>query len=174
MRIAAKVLNAVETIIIVLIVAAAMLLTVPKALGLYPYVVLSGSMEPTVHVGSMAYINTKDTDVKVRDIIMYQANESTMVIHRINAINDDGTFEMKGDANEDIDFVPVSQEQVRGTYVFSVPGLGYAVTNVKLPHIIIGAIWIIIIHIAAWKLSEFAEEEEDEYEDDDDDDYDYE
>lgn len=173
MRIVSKILNALETVVIVLIVAVALLLTLPKAIGYYPFIVLSGSMEPTVHVGAMAYINTRDTDVKQGDIVMYQANESTMVIHRIHGYNEDGTMEMKGDANEDIDFVPVSQEQIKGTYVFSVPMLGYAVANVKAPHIIIAVIWILFLHIAAWKIGEYVENEEDD-DDDDDDSYDYE
>ena len=166
MKVAAKIFNALETLIIVLIVAAAMLLTVPKLFGYYPYVVLSGSMEPTVHVGAMAYIDTKDTDVSQGDIVMYQANETTMVIHRIAGYNDDGTLIMKGDANEDVDFVPVTQAQVQGQYAFSVPGLGFAVAKIRLPHIIIGVIWIIIIHILAWKLGDDDDnddEEEDEF-----------
>lgn len=97
----------------------------PFAFGIKPYMVLSGSMEPEINVGALAYINTKDTDVAEGDIIAFDEGGEITVIHRIVHENDDGTFETKGDANKDKDFVPISQDQIVGTVVYDIPQLGY-------------------------------------------------
>jgi signal peptidase len=153
-------------------------------MGFYPFVVLSGSMEPKVHTGAVAYINLNDTNVQPGDIVMYQTGESIYVIHRIKEIDSNGLYVMKGDANENVDFIPVSQEKIRGKFMFSIPGLGYLISKIKRVHVVIGVIWVVILHLlAAWFNKLAADEEkarnrrydgEDDDEDDEDDDYDYE
>ena len=58
--------------------------------GYKPYVVLSGSMEPNIHVGSLAVVNTHYNydDVKVEDIIAYETPTSIAVTHRVINIED--------------------------------------------------------------------------------------
>lgn len=112
-------------IILYLLVAIA-----PIVFGIQPFMVVSGSMEPTIHTGALVYVNTKDTDVDTGDIIAFtEGNDNEMtVIHRVVADNNDGTLTTKGDANENEDFAPIKAEQVVGTVVFNIPKLGY-VTN---------------------------------------------
>lgn len=53
--------------VIVLIVAAAFI--APKFVGIMPYIVKSGSMEPQIHTGAVAFIDTHEKNVAVGDVI---------------------------------------------------------------------------------------------------------
>lgn len=107
-------------------------LIIPMILGYTPRVVKSGSMEPAIKTGAVAYNNThaKVEDVKVGDIIVFQI-EDAYVTHRVIAINDDNTFTTKGDANKTEDLEHVSHDKFRGKTAFSIPYLGYALDVVQ-------------------------------------------
>ena len=64
-----------------------------------PYVVLSGSMEPVIPVGSVVIIDQSKTAVSARDIAAFSRNGQT-VTHRIIKETEDG-FITKGDANKE-------------------------------------------------------------------------
>ena len=107
----------------------------PKAFGIEPYVVLSGSMEPEIQTGSMAYVNQRihPYNVHTGDIITYQISDNT-VTHRI--IEETLTTVLtKGDANEEADFSPVSRDSIIGKYLFSIPYLGYVYEHLSSPYL---------------------------------------
>lgn len=104
--------------------------------GYKPYVVLSGSMEPQIQTGSIVMIDENDTDVEINDIIAYQLDNEMAVTHRV-IDKQDGNFITKGDANEVEDLNPVSEQQVIGTYMFSVPKVGYVVTEIQTKPVIL-------------------------------------
>lgn len=94
-----------------------------------PYVVLSGSMEPSIHTGSVAYVNTniKGDDIKVGDIIAFNINGMN-VTHRVASINEnERTIITKGDANKSADYEPISIDGVFGKTEFAIPYVGYIV-----------------------------------------------
>lgn len=95
--------------------------------GVKPYVVVSGSMEPTLNIGDIVFIGkTSFNDVKVSDIVAYY-DGNNIVVHRVVKIkNDDGkvTLKLKGDANDNIDPIDVTKELFIGSVVFKVPKLG--------------------------------------------------
>ena len=68
--------------------------------GYKHYYIVSASMEPTImtHQWITGY-TIEPEDIKVGDIVSYQAKDK-VVIHRVIAINNDGTFEFKGDNNK--------------------------------------------------------------------------
>ena len=68
-----------------LIVLLALALVGVRALGLTPYAVLSGSMEPTYHVGSLIYVKKVDPrEVQVGDPITFVVNDDLLVAtHRV-------------------------------------------------------------------------------------------
>ena len=68
-----------------LIVLLALALVGVRALGLTPYAVLSGSMEPTYHVGSLIYVKKVDpAEVQVGDPITFVVNDDLLVAtHRV-------------------------------------------------------------------------------------------
>jgi signal peptidase len=74
--------------ILVLLIVLAALLIVPRFLGITPMAVLSGSMEPTYHVGSMLYVKSETPEnIKQGDPITFKINDNTMVTHRVIAID---------------------------------------------------------------------------------------
>ncbi|MBR5981218.1 MAG: signal peptidase I, partial [Firmicutes bacterium] len=106
MRTLKKIWNAVATVFVVLIVILAMALVGARLVGFRVFSVLSGSMEPTYHVGSLIYVKNVDPqEIKVGDPITFVLDESLAVAtHRVVEIHtgDDGMlrFKTKGDAND--------------------------------------------------------------------------
>ena len=87
-----KVLNVISTILVAIVVVLALLLVGARFIGLNVYTVLSGSMEPTYHVGSLIYVKDVDTDeLKAGDVITYMLDEDTIVTHRIVDVIPDET-----------------------------------------------------------------------------------
>ena len=119
------------------VVILAVLLVGTKLIGLTPYTVLSGSMEPEYHVGSVIYVTkVEPEELKERDCITYHMSNGSVVTHRIievkKADNGELTFRTKGDANENPDgYQPASS--VIGKAVFSIPYLGYLSDFVQRP-----------------------------------------
>ena len=111
-----------------------------RLIGLRPYVVLSGSMEPNYHVGSLIYVKSVDyKQLEVGDDITFMLDEDTVVTHRIIEIlvdeEDPDTirYTTKGVANDAEDGTPVHYKNVIGKPVFSVPYLGYVSNFIQQP-----------------------------------------
>ena len=135
-----KILNVISTILVAIVVVLALLLVGARFIGLNVYTVLSGSMEPTYHVGSLIYVKDVDTDeLKAGDVITYMLDEDTIVTHRIADVIPDETdpsiirFQTKGDANDSADGSLVHYKNVIGTPVFSIPKLGYLANYIQKP-----------------------------------------
>ncbi len=124
-----KLLSAIGTILLVLAIIACLGLSVPRFAGIDQYVVISGSMEPAIPVGSMVYSTQTDpSTLEAGDIIVFYSTEagSTPVTHRVVENNvADGEIITKGDANAQNDMSPVIYSNVVGKLVLHVPMLGY-------------------------------------------------
>ena len=127
-----KLWSVLSTLIVIAVVALAILLAGGRIVGLTPYVVLSGSMEPTYHTGSLIYDKKVDPfTLKEGDVITFMVSEDTLATHRIVGVVPDedepGTirFRTKGDANDAEDGTLVHYKNVVGTPVFTIPYLGY-------------------------------------------------
>ena len=101
-----------------------------RAMGLATFVVTGGSMEPTIHKGSLV-IDEPVTAEKLRlgDVITFDHYDQTTT-HRIVGVEGSATgsmFSTKGDANEVTDPEPLSFPGRVGLVKLAVPGLGYAV-----------------------------------------------
>lgn len=122
-----KAYNIFTSILLWVLVAIVGILFIPSLMGLTPLAVLSGSMEPTYHVGSVVFVKEEAPEsITVGEPITYKLTENTMVTHRVIAIDPTNqTFITKGDANDAEDAAPVSWANLVGVPVFSVPLLGY-------------------------------------------------
>ena len=127
-----KLWSVLSTLIVIAVVALAILLAGVRIVGLTPYVVLSGSMEPTYHTGSLIYDKKVDPfTLKEGDVITFMVSEDTLATHRVVGVVPDedepGTirFRTKGDANDAEDGTLVHYKNVVGTPVFTIPSLGY-------------------------------------------------
>jgi signal peptidase len=102
-----------------------------QIIGLKPVVVLSGSMEPAIKTGSLAFIDTSDRDVFVGDVISFRAG-NLLVSHRVIEITAQG-YKTKGDNNDVADAGIVKDSCVEGKILFSVPGAGYFLKTAAVP-----------------------------------------
>ena len=135
-----KVWNIISGTLMALVVILALLLVGARLVGLQVFDVLSGSMEPTYHTGSVIYVKEVDpTDIQVGQVITFKRDGTTVVTHRVVEIvtdEDDPTaisFRTKGDANESEDGGLVTSQNVIGTPVFTIPYLGYVAEYVQNP-----------------------------------------
>ena len=96
---------------------------IPSVFGYKPFIVLSGSMEPTIMIGDIAIIKEIKADkLNVGDIIAFRSGNS-VITHRI--IEKDGEeFITKGDNNNTEDRYPVKSESIEGIYVRRIAQLG--------------------------------------------------
>ena len=135
-----KVWNVVSTVLVVLVVLLAVALVGVRLVGLTPYVVLSGSMEPTYHTGSLIYVKKVDPfTIEPGTPITFMMDEDTIATHRVVGVvpdEEDSTvirFRTKGDANDAEDGTLVHYKNVIGTPVFSIPYLGYVSDYITNP-----------------------------------------
>lgn len=80
-----KLWSFVTTLLVVIVVILAILLVGVRVVGLTPYAVLSGSMEPTYHVGSLIYVREiEPAQIEVGTPITFVVNEDLLVAtHRV-------------------------------------------------------------------------------------------
>lgn len=93
--------------------------------GIFPYIVLSGSMEPSIPTGSVIFVQTREIFVQPGDVILYTGSAGN-VTHRV-VKDQNEVYLTKGDANSTCDSLPVKKEQIKGKVLFHIPGLGYVV-----------------------------------------------
>lgn len=163
---ARRVYHIVTTAVMVVAIVLALALVGVRVIGLDVYTVLSGSMEPTYHTGSVIYVKPCDaSEVQVGDPITFVLNEDLVVAtHRVIEIDaEQGAFYTKGDANEAADGSPVLYENLIGKPVFSIPYLGYLADYVQSPpgmYVAIAACAVLILLTFLPDL--FAKDEEEE------------
>lgn len=103
--------------------------TLPMPFGYGAAVVLTGSMEPTIHVNDVILVAEQPTYAE-NEIAVYQSG-NILVVHRILDITD-GMVTTKGDANNAPD-APVELSSVKGKVVGVIPGVGGIVKIMKTP-----------------------------------------
>ena len=159
----------------------AVLMVVPSLLGYERYVIVSGSMEPTLSVGTVVYDEVVPVDaIAVGDIITFvpppEFGIDDPVTHRVvqvSTVEEGGShpgerlFRTKGDNNEDVDpwrMVLDGPDQARVEH--HVPYVGYfymalQVRWVQLLVIVVPAIALVTyILVTLWRVSGDAVREE--------------
>ena len=99
--------------------------------GIRFFIVLSGSMQPTINMGDAIVVKAcAPEDVRVGDIITFAVDSRAFVTHRVQEIltelngEQDLRFVTKGDANNVRDMDPVEPHQLVGKVSGQVPKLG--------------------------------------------------
>lgn len=122
-----KVFRIISNVLMVLMVAAVLILVVPRLFGVKMFGVLSGSMEPAYSVGDLIYaVPTDAGKIEEGDVISFLLNDDgTVATHRVVEIDrENKQVYTKGDANELSDGRPVSYENILGVVKFSIPVVG--------------------------------------------------
>ena len=85
MKVFRKLWSVITTLLVTVMVILAILLVGVRVVGLTPYAVLSGSMEPTYHVGALIYVKDVDpADITVGMPITFVVNEDLLLAtHRV-------------------------------------------------------------------------------------------
>ena len=85
MKVLRKLWSVISTLLVIVMVILAVLLVGVRVVGLTPYAVLSGSMEPTYHVGALIYVKDVDpADITVGMPITFVVNEDLLLAtHRV-------------------------------------------------------------------------------------------
>lgn len=135
-----KIWSIATTVVVCAAVLLAVLLAGVRLLGLQAFTVLSGSMEPNYHVGSIIYVKkVEPTTLQAGDVISFMLNENTVATHRIVEVvpdEEDPTvlrFRTKGDNNAIEDSNLVHYKNVLGKVVGTIPYLGYVSDFVQHP-----------------------------------------
>ena len=155
MKALGKLWNVVSSVIVALIVILAILLGGVRLVGLRPFAVLSGSMEPAYHVGALIYVKSCDpSEVQVGDAITFVLDaDLNVATHRVIEIDAENQhFYTKGDANDAPDGSPVYYKNLIGRPVFTIPYLGYFSDWISNPPglyvgITAGAVFLILLFL---------------------------
>ena len=154
-----KIWNLFTTILVVMAVLLAVALVGARLAGLGVYTVLSGSMEPVYHTGSLLYVKNVDTaEIKEGQVITFMLSEDLVATHRVVEVvpdEEDPTvirFRTKGDANDAVDGSLVHYKNVIGTPIFSIPYLGYVANYIQNPPgtyiaIAVGAVLLLLVFL---------------------------
>ncbi|OGH04592.1 MAG: signal peptidase I [Candidatus Levybacteria bacterium RBG_16_35_11] len=101
-------------------------------LGIKSFVVLSGSMQPTIPQGSIVFTQ-KSPYYGKEEIIAFQQGDVAVTHRIIDIVSKDNaqSYITKGDANNSADTNLVQKEKVLGTYLISIPYVGRFVLFLK-------------------------------------------
>lgn len=128
------------------------------AAGYRTVAVYSGSMEPVLHVGALAFVESIDSaDVRVGDVITFQdpTTPGRLITHRVvKRFRHEGelVYGTKGDANAVADPWTIALPGTVGRLRFDVPVAGYALVYAKTREVRLALILLFSGLLLAWLL----------------------
>jgi signal peptidase I len=133
----------------------------PPLVGGRTLVIISGSMEPTIHIGAAAVLRSVPaSDLRVGDVIARTPASAGAIpiVHRIAEITErDGqrVYITKGDANQTADNEAFTLPAKAWLVSYNIPVAGYVVNFISRPFglflfIIIPALLLVVLKVAEW------------------------
>ncbi|BBF44567.1 signal peptidase SipW, required for TasA secretion [Lachnospiraceae bacterium KM106-2] len=146
------------------VVGVLVVLLVPRVFGYETYAVLSGSMEPTYHVGSIVYVDKISVDkIKLKDPVAFRLDKDTVATHRVIKIDKEKKLiYTKGDANNVADQRPVPFANVIGKATVSIDRLGFLATNIKTKRGILTGVFILLFVLLLYLIPEILKKPKEE------------
>jgi len=158
-------LDILGTLIMAAAVILCLVLAVPRFAGVQTYIVVSGSMEPAIPVGSLVYSKEADPQTLVPgDVIVFYSTDAAEasggsadgsavpITHRVvENHTDEGEIITKGDANAANDLFPTAYANVEGKVVLHIPKLGFLAAPVATMG---GKIAVMMVILAGYLLTE--------------------
>lgn len=95
---------------------------------IYPVAIASNSMNPTFARGDLEIIDKKKQIYQVGDIIQFYGLNNTIFVHRVVNVREENNihyYTTKGDNNNDVDLLEISENMVIGKSLFTIKYLGY-------------------------------------------------
>lgn len=155
----------VQSLVFLLLFSAVFVLITSKTAlvkGIRSFVVVSGSMQPAIKVGSIV-ITQPGGSYQTGDVIAFDNKAQQTVTHRIvETVNsEDGlSYRLKGDANQIADGDLVSQKDVVGKVIFTLPYFGRFVQFLRTPPGFIGLIIVPSLLFIIWEIFNIKKEME--------------
>lgn len=120
--------------------------------GFKPYVVISGSMTPSLNVGDIIFVKkVKNNNYKFGDIVTYKGGDGKFITHRVKEVVDDKLI-TRGDANSTDDPI-ISKSIVVGKTEFRLYKVGilydFIRTNLITCTLFILICWASILSMSA-------------------------
>lgn len=146
-----RICNILSTVILIGMVLIAAILLVPYLFGFQPLAVLSGSMEPTYHVGSIVFVKKAvPEEIAAGDVITFRLSGLDYpATHRVVTVDPDKrVYVTKGDNNTSQDGEIPFDSLIGRASTFSVPLLGYVSRYIRtLPGILIacGVVLLVVL-----------------------------
>lgn len=142
-----------------------LLVLLPRLMGWVPLTVLSGSMEPTIGIGSQVVVDRVETEeelakITTGDVISFmpEPDDPTLVTHRVvsQGIQGDGDIALttRGDANDADDPGTATLQQIRGVSRYHIPYAGYVASFLDAQQKRVGTtiVALVLFGYAAWNL----------------------
>jgi len=158
-------LDILGTLIMIAALLISLGLTIPRFTGIQSYVVVSGSMEPAIPVGSLVYAKpVEPKTLQTGDVIVFFNSNAASpsggagqdgvspITHRVveNRV-EEGEIITKGDANKANDIQPAEYRNVVGKVLAHIPKLGYLASPLASLQ---GKIALVLIILAGFLLTE--------------------
>jgi signal peptidase I len=132
------------------------------AIGGRALAIRSGSMAPAIGVGSLVVAVKQDpATLQVGDVVTVGLSGGAVLTHRIDEVvqqDDRRMFRLRGDANSGADPALVTQDQLLGRVVLTMPLLGFLLALMAMPS---GVVALLstggILLTAAWLLDDQAD-----------------
>ena len=156
-------LDILGTVIMLAALLACLGLTAPRFVGIQSYVVVSGSMEPSIPVGSLAYAKpVEPATLQTGDVIVFYSTNAVSdgtgqggaipITHRVvENHTEESEIITKGDANESVDIYPAAYANILGKVFAHIPKLGYLASPLASLQ---GKIAMVMIILAGFLLTE--------------------
>lgn len=156
-RVSSYLLNLVMGIIIIFIIMSGFINytynktgDVGHIFGISILTVKTGSMEPMLSPGDVIFIKQVEK-LQPGDVATYFKSKGNIITHRVKSVEND-KYIFKGDANNIEDQEMVESRQLRGSYIFHIPGLYIFIRKVTHPIGIGIIVGLIILYYAMTKL----------------------
>jgi len=158
-------LDILGTLIMLAALVASLAFTIPRFLDVQTYVVVTGSMEPAIPVGSLVYAKPVEPEtLQPGDVIVFYSTEASSmqggaasngaipITHRVVENHTESSeIITKGDANTDNDRSPVAYINVAGKVAAHVPWLGHLAAPFASR---MGKIGVVMVILAGFLLTE--------------------
>lgn len=147
LEIIGKTLGIAIIIFAVAILIRALVLKKYDVFGYRFYLIMSGSMEPTINVGD-AVITKEISEPQVGDVIAFEVSNSTTVHRIIKTYTEENNklYQTKGDNNNTEDKGLLNKQQIKGKVVLKLPKVGDAILFLQ-KYIVIILVFIVAITI---------------------------
>lgn len=126
---------------------------IPDFLGYKSFVIVSGSMEPTIMTGDAILVKeVPQEEIKKNDIISFSQGD-TVVTHRVYEIVEENgikKYRTKGDNNNTVDKEKITYEQIEGKYQLKINQFG-VITEILKSKITLIILILIIVFVYFYK-----------------------